>query len=641
MSERFDWQIGEEDDGRISPPSPTAVPPNSRLWFWLGLTAVLLLSGGWLWHTLQTQLAEAEENAISLAQNALDFERDAYLAGDGDLFYSFQADDPAWFAAQFQPINGRLYHHNPTVTHAEPHDNFIWANVQWTEGTQTYQRVAFWQLQPDGSLIRQPEAPGYWGGFVDSVHYPWGQLDYFQIDADLAGQIGQHVSAQIAALCTDNCPTAEQPFSLTLANDFQESANPEHLRLPSPRLVGLAETGAPSNLFWALLDGRLADRFGPVTLRFGVPGGSFPLIDYETAAAEFMAQNPRITIELVYLETKQPTLADLVELDAVGAAPTADLLAAGAVRDLTWMMQTDGRFDRADFYEQLWQGTWWREQMWFMPLAGRLNVLYYDTNAYRDANLPDPTLRWTWQEMMADMTAVAQGSASPDGRLAWGFLDVGPDALFSYAYNWNNTCEQATVRCDQPLTPKAVAAALAWYHSLAGQPGQMPDFTPMSEAERAGVLSNWQSNQRRAVIWVESPMLYELRFQLQPLGVVPFPGSDRFDGITPLWVVGAFITMGAERPYTAWQWLKFLTYQPPSARFRTVPARPSVASSSQFWSRLPHDLGNAMRTAFPFSRPVLLEEQVLFGWEMLTAVQNGLPPEQAAQLKPRLVWFGQ
>jgi len=123
--------------------------------------------------------------------------------------------------------------------------------------------------------------------------------------------------------------------------------------------------------------------------------------------------------------------------------------------------------------------------------------------------------------------------------------------------------------------------------------------------------------------------------------VVPFPGSDRFDGITPLWVVGAFITMGAERPYTAWQWLKFLTYQAPSARFRTVPARPSVASSSQFWSRLPHDLGNAMRTAFPFSRPVLLEEQHLFGWEMLTAVQTGLPPEQAAQLRPRLLWFQQ
>lgn len=640
MNERFDWQIGEEADGRISPPSPTAVSPKSRHWFWLGLTAVLLLSGGWLWRTLQAQLAETEQNAITLAQTALDFEREAYLAGDGDLFYSFQVNQPEWFSAQLQPINGRFYQHNPTVTQAEPHGRDIWANVQWTEGTQTYQRVAFWQMQPDGSLIRQPEAPGYWGGFA-SAKYPWGQLDYFQIDADLARQIGPYVTEQIAALCTDNCPTAERPFTLTLANDFAETATPDQLRLPSPRLVGLDQTGAPSDLFWEWLDGRLADRFGQITLRFGIPAAEVPLIDYETAAAQFMAQNPRITLELVYLETAQPTLAELVGLDAVGAAPTAELLAAGAVHDLTGMMQTDSEFDRADFYEQLWQGAWWRERMWFMPLAGRMNVLYYDKTAYRNANQPEPTLRWTWQEMATDMTAVSLGSASLDGRLAWGFLDVGPDALFSYAYNWNNTCEEATVRCDQPLTPEAIAAALGWYHSLAGQPGQMPDFTQMSAAERAGVLSNWQSAHRRAVVWVESPLLYELRFQLQPLGVVPFPGSDRFDGITPLWVDGAFITMGSERPYAAWQWLKFLTYQPPSARFRTVPTRPSVASSSQFWSRLPHDLGNAMRTAFPFSRPVLLEEQFLFGWEMLTAVQTGTPPEQAAQLRPRLLWFQQ
>lgn len=575
-----------------------------------------------------------------MAQTALDFERDAYLAGDGDLFYSFQADDPAWFSAQLRPTNGRLYRHTPMITDAQQHNTFIWANLQWLESGRTLQRVAFWRIQPDGRLSRQPTAPGYWGSFT-FADYAWGQLNYFQTDANLAEQIGQYVTTQIAALCTDNCPTAERPFTLTLANDFQETAAPDQLRIPSPRLVGLDENGAPSDLFWELLDGRLADRFGSVTLRFGVPASEYPLVHYEIAAAQFMAQNPRITIELVYLDTAQPTLADLAGLDAVGAPPTAELLTAGGVRELTDMMQTDGRFDRADFYEQLWQGTWWREHMWFMPLAGRMNVLYYDKNGYRDADRPEPTLRWTWQEMAADMTAVAHGSAAQNGLLAWGFLDVGPDALFSYAYNWNNTCEEATVRCDQPLTPEGIAAALAWYHSLAGQPGQMPDFTPMSETERAGVLSNWQSAHRRAVIWVESPLLYELRFQLQPLGVLPFPGSDRFDGITPLWVQGAFITMGSERPYAAWEWLKFLTYQAPSARFRTVPARPSVASSSQFWSRLPHDLGNAMRTAFPFSRPVLIEEQYLFGWEMLTAVQNGMTPEQAAQLRPRLVWFRQ
>ncbi|MCB8926744.1 MAG: extracellular solute-binding protein [Ardenticatenaceae bacterium] len=637
MSERFDWQIGEEEDD-LTLPADTAVSRNSPPWFWLALLVVLLAAGGWLWRSAQNRLAQAEQNAIQLAQAALDFEREAYLAGDGDLFFSFQSSEPDWFAAQLLPLNGRPYHHAPTITHAEQHENTIWANLQWTEGTQTLQRVAFWQIQPDGSLIRQPTAPGFWGSstFTD---YAWGRLRYSQTDADLAEQIGDHITERILTLCVADCPTAERPFTITLAPYFQETAVADQLSLPSPRLIGLDENGAPSDLFWQLVDGRIADRFSPITLRFGVPPSDYPLIDYETAAARFMALNPRITIELVPLENAQPTLAELATLDAVGLPPTAELLAAGAVRDLTPLMQTDTTFDRADFYEQLWQGAWWRERMWFMPLAGRMNVIYYDKNAYRDAEQPEPTLRWTWQEMETDMTAVSLGTESQNGALEWGFLDVGPDALFSYAYNWNNQCEEATVRCDQPLTPEAIAATLDWYRTLAGQPGQIADFTQMTELERAGVLSNWQSARRRAAIWVESPLLYELRFQLNPLGVLPFPGSNRFDGITPLWVNGAFITSGSERPYATWQWLKFLSYQPPSARYRLVPARPSVATSSQFWGRLPHDLGNAMRTAFPFSRPVLIEEQHLFDWEMLTAVQNGLAPETAVQLSPRLHWF--
>ncbi|MCB9007449.1 MAG: hypothetical protein H6656_08840 [Ardenticatenaceae bacterium] len=639
MSERFDWQIGEEED-ELTPQTHTAVSQSSRLWVWLGLTAVLVFGLWWGGRTVQEQLASSERALRQQVQTALDFERDAYLAGDGDLFYSFQADDAAWFTAQLQPLNGRLYHNTPTVTHAEQHDTFIWANVQWTESGQPLQRVAFWQVQPDGGLIRQPEAPGYWGSFT-FVDFAWGKLSYFQTDADLAEQIGQHITERILTLCVADCPTAERPFTITLANDFQETAAPDHLRLPSPRLVGLDENGDPSPLFWQMVDGRIADRFGAVTLRFGIPAGEFPLLDYEMAAQAFMAQNPRIHLELVYLESAEPTLAEVAGLDAVGAAPTEAMLAAGSVRPLTDLMQTDGRFNRADFYEQLWQGAWWREQMWFMPLAGRMNVLYYDKEAYRSANRPEPTIRWTWEEMVADMTAVSHGTAAQNGSLAWGFLDVGPDALLSYAYNWGNTCEEATVLCDQPLTPEAIAATLDWYHSLAGQPGQVADLTALSATERAGVLSNWQSARRRAAIWVESPLLYELRVQMDPMGALPFPGSDRFDGITPLWVQGAFVTMDSERPFAAWEWLKFLTEQAPSARFRLVPARPSVATASQFWSRLPHDLANAMRTAFPFSRPVLIEEKHLFRWEMLTAVQTGSSPETAVQIRPRLVWFEQ
>ena len=349
MSERFDWQIGEEEDD-LTLPADTAVSPKSFSRFWLALLVVLLGAGGWLWRSAQNRLAQAEQNAIQLAQAALDFEREAYLAGDGDLFFSFQSNKLDWFAAQLSPLNGRLYRHTPTITHAEQHENFIWANLNWTEGSQTYQRVAFWQIQPDGSLIRQPDAPGFWGSST-YTDYAWGRLRYSQTDADLAEQIGDHLTERILTLCVADCPTAERPFTITLAPHFQETAVADQLSLPSPRLIGLDENGAPSDLFWQLVDGRIADRFSPITLRFGVPPSDYPLIDYETAAAQFMALNPRIAIELVPLESAQPSPAELATLDAVGLPPTAELMAAGAVRDLTPLMQTDTTFDRADFYE--------------------------------------------------------------------------------------------------------------------------------------------------------------------------------------------------------------------------------------------------------------------------------------------------
>jgi hypothetical protein len=121
--------------------------------------------------------------------------------------------------------------------------------------------------------------------------------------------------------------------------------------------------------------------------------------------------------------------------------------------------------------------------------------------------------------------------------------------------------------------------------------------------------------------------------------VVPFPGSDRFDGISPLWVQGAFISQQSERPYAMWQWLKFLSYQAPTSRM--IPARPSVAEAVGFWKFLPLPLGNAMRAAFPFARPVTIEDQTRLTWAQVTAVTSGnLSLAEAARQQLDTSWFG-
>jgi ABC-type glycerol-3-phosphate transport system substrate-binding protein len=211
------------------------------------------------------------------------------------------------------------------------------------------------------------------------------------------------------------------------------------------------------------------------------------------------------------------------------------------------------------------------------------------------------------------------------------------DALFAYAYNWRNPCPDAIpADCRHPIPPENVAAALEWYRQMVARPRYMADVVSLTPDERA--LSPYRL---WAAVRVDEPVFYEHRSQaVGPVGVVPFPGSERFDGVTPLWVEGAFISQHSSSPHAVWEWLKFLSYQPPSPGFRLVPARPSTAQQTGYWTTLPRPLGEAMRAAFPFARPVTIADQVHFGWEQLTAVTtHQLTPDEAARRPAPITWF--
>jgi hypothetical protein len=285
-------------------------------------------------------------------------------------------------------------------------------------------------------------------------------------------------------------------------------------------------------------------------------------------------------------------------------------------------------------------------------------VLYYDKAAYENAQHLQPSSRWTWGEMAQDVSSIVADQPEV-GDLQWGFLDTGLDSLFSYAYNWNNQClEAATVYCRSPMKEENIAAALEWYVQMVQQPGQMPDLTgelseifsatQASAIGNAGVgldeeaqrmlLLNFIGSRRKAAVWVDSPVSYEFNLLLSPVGVLPFPGSDRFDGITPLRLRGGFISQHSERPLAVWQWLKFLSYQEPAPRL--IPARPSVAAQMGYWAQLPRALGDVMRTAFPFTRPILIEEKGMLNWEKVESVIHGdASAKEAAQQQAALTWF--
>ncbi|MDX1417547.1 MAG: extracellular solute-binding protein [Candidatus Promineifilaceae bacterium] len=656
MGNQFDWQF-EED------PDDPSLPKTRRRWtsgfvlFWIAAIVITAVSIG-VWNRVRNEGERETQDLVELTQAIMDVQKEAMAANDGELFFSQQQSDSSWFAAQMLPENQAINRGGLEVTNAEQHGESIWANAVWEENGNRLQRVLFFNWRA-GQLQQVATDPDYWGATLQTES-DWGKLAYYAVDDPWAASIANYVSDAVTTVCARECVADKIPFTIEIRDDFMVTAEPNRLHIPSPRLLGLDGQGEPADRFWGELDRRVVNYLRPATIRFAIPPVRVregqTMRPYETLAREFMALNPEISIELVYLESADEDLSTLIhDLDGAAVVPTEAMLTAGHVHDLSDFINSDPDFNKSDFYEQIWQGTVWRERSWFIPEAAKMQVIYYDKAAYQKADHAEPSSRWTWDEMAQDVSSIVADQPQP-GALTWGFLDVGLDSLFSFAYNWNNQCsETATVFCRTPLTTANVAAALAWYGQMAQEEGQMPDLTGqlqqvfsgtqmsameslINEERKTLLLLNLQGSQRKAAIWVDSPVSYEFNLLLSPVGVVPFPGSDRFDGITPLWLSGSFISQYSEQPLAVWQWLKFLSYQSPNPR--RIPARPSVAAEMGYWTTLPRPLRDIMRTAFPFSRPVTIEEKGFLTWDQVSAVLSGAStPQEAAENRIRVPWF--
>ena len=643
MGNQFNWDFDEEDDHDSVHADRTHRSKNA-FWFW-GLTAVFLTIFIGAWFFIQRQDRQASNARIESVQTILDQEYHAYREGNGPVFFSLLANDPAWFSAQLRFENQTFYRDEiPKITEAAHHENFIWASARWSDAAGTWQRVLFFE-QLGSSWVHMPSDPSYWGNQLTQKN-SWGTLRYHVVDDPLAGSIANFVDEVVAEVCASDCIDTELPFVLDIRPDFTQTAVSTLIHIPSPRLIGLDDQGRPSPQFWQQLRQGIEERLTPTTIRFALPPPrTVPCcqaLDFESAAAEFMRQSPHIQVELVTLDTLPADLSTLAaEYDGAAVPPTIDMVAAGKVYDLTDFAGSDPDFVASDFYEQIWQGTQWRKRMWFMPTTAEFNLIYYDKEAYTLAGVPEPNLFWQWQDMNANGQTLL--AAQPEySSFVWQFLDISQDALFAYAYSLADNCpETAVPPCLHPLQPTHIDGTLAWYKDLV-QRDQIPDLTQQSDDGRVRIMDNFQSAQRHALAWVDEPITYEYYQLLDHVGVVPFPGVDSVEGVTPLWVDGAFISAESKRPYAAWQWLKFLSHQPPVSSYRLVPARPSVASETAYWRSLPRPLVDPMRTAYTFSRPVTLPEKRYFDWSQLAQViTNTLTPGESAQQPPPINWFGQ
>ncbi|MFN2138224.1 MAG: extracellular solute-binding protein [Candidatus Promineifilaceae bacterium] len=632
MGELFSWQFDEASEEEGSSRGRRASRSTFTSFWLICLCVAAGIIGGWL--LLRREANQRNLALTASAQTTIDLMHEAVVEGDGELFLALQEDDRA---SQLTLDNIALFRAEPVITHVRQAGDILCANATWQAGANSYQRVFFFS-ERGGSPRLGDNSPSYWGA-QQQASYNWGTLVIYDRDALWAAQLGSFVSETIDAYCTAGCRRERLPLELQIRADFLETAAPNRMALPSPRLVGLDQAGNPSDRFWHLLESRLNDYLMPAMLRFAVPDERFPYIDYKAAAEAFTAIYPDIELEIVPVQSSPATSEELADFDGAAFLPTIDMITAGLVRDLTPYVRSDPSSDNEDFYQQIWQATVWRERQWAMPQAAEMPLIFYRRDAFRSLGRTEPLIGWTWAEMEEDTMALADSQLNTGEHLVWGFLDQTHASFYSYAFSRQTACGAPTnCPCPNALGLEEVAAALTWYARLA-QAGTSPDVSRVQAQERSRLLIN---SYFKTAMWVDQPVFYESRTTLFPMDVLPMPGSEQVESSTPLWVRGGYISALSERPLAAWQWLKFLSYWPPRPAYRLIPARPSVAADTGFWTGLPRPLAEPMRMAFPLARPVRLQEQTLFDWSTIGAVASGAQtPDDAARTALAIHWFGE
>ena len=273
MGNQFNWQIEEEAE-EPAPKSGRKRWPGGGVFFWI-VAIVVIGSVIGSWAVTRERGRESKQDLVDTIQETLDLGQQALSSGDGELYFSLQDDDPDWFVAQLMPVNQDIIHAGLQVTNAEQHDETIWVNATWEEQGATFQQVLFFQWRA-GQLRQVPTDPNYWGTLLQREE-DWGKLTYLAVDDPWATSIANFVNNYVIELCTDNCLENHLPFTVDVRDDYKETAEPNHVTIPSPRLFGLDAEGAPSSRFWQELSWRISVYLTPATIRFAVPpprGGS-------------------------------------------------------------------------------------------------------------------------------------------------------------------------------------------------------------------------------------------------------------------------------------------------------------------------------------------------------------------------------
>jgi multiple sugar transport system substrate-binding protein len=337
---------------------------------------------------------------------------------------------------------------------------------------------------------------------------------------------------------------------------------------------------------------------------------SVDLSHYRQLADEFHEQHPEISVKVT-----QPSLAggsfDLASLlqvadCATGYADLYDPEIRALLLSLQPFLESGEGLPLEDFYPQALSAFRWEGELWGLPAEGTTQIMFYNKTLFEAANVPYPRPGWTVEDFVqaAQALTVGQGDEKQYGFVSYiettdfEFL-IGQQGVKLIDYD----TDPPTIHFDDPATIEAVQ----WYADLGLVHEVMPSL-PLNAyqpdiagyQERMSLISSG-----RAAMWTLYGNMMGMGLSaLFPddfeFGFAPLPLAPQGGGYRQIYFSGYFIAADAANPKACWDWLVFLTENPPAQG--GLPPRRSVAESEAFRQQVGEEIADVYQFAISHSQ---------------------------------------
>ena len=183
---------------------------------------------------------------------------------------------------------------------------------------------------------------------------------------------------------------------------------------------------------------------GPV--RFLVFGDPPEIRAYRTLIDAFGREEPDIDVQLVEASDRQDLLARLSTSFAGGSPHDVFLLnyrfygqfaARGVLDPLAERLAGSPLFDERDFYPEALDAFRWNGELTCLPQNVSSLVVYYNRALFRRYSVPEPTRRWTWNDMVRRALRLTR-DLNGDGDIDQHGLGVEPSIIRLAPFVWSN-----------------------------------------------------------------------------------------------------------------------------------------------------------------------------------------------------------